>query len=198
MTNREMLEKALKICTNNKEMFESLGIREFSTVGNEVRKCLYAEKLKEDYGILNITRDMVRHAEPDVYVKINEFMYITSMGTKYNRTISWSADGKQPTAEVMLVLSFPTGAYIFGNSYPKDLFIEFWSELRTYKFKFVDDVNSSIYFSLSEAALIANSFKSILDKYHKRFRDEADVRRIEELKNELEKLEVKQNEHNTP
>lgn len=186
--NREMVEKALNVCEKNAQLFKDIGVVEFNKVYKATNNVLYAIKLQEDYGIKNINVDMVKNAEPDVYVMIGEYAYIASMGKKYSRTVSWSADGRQPEDEIMFVLQFPTGAYIFGDSYPKELFKDMWDEIKTYDFKYVDDVNSNIYFSLENAAPIANEFQNILQKYYKRFRDEANIRRAAELRRELEKL----------
>jgi hypothetical protein len=187
--DREMVEKALNVCKKNAQLFKDLGINEFNTVYKATSNVLYAIKLQEDYGIKDITVSMVKNAEPNVYVNINEHAYIASMGKKYSRTISWSVDGSQPEDEVMFVLHFPTKAYIFGDSYPKELFKDMWNEIKTYNFKYVDDVNSNIYFSLENSAPIANEFQNILQKYYKRFKDEANMRRAVELRRELEKLE---------
>lgn len=187
--NRELVEKAMRVCKKNAQLFSDLGINQFAHAYDEVRKSLYAIRLQEDFGIHGVTRGMVRHVEPDVYVVINEHMHIASMGEKYCRTIAWSADRRQPKDEIMLVLTFPTGAYIFGDSYPTALFNDMWAEIKTFNFKYVDDVNHNVYFSLDEAAPIANAFRDILQKYYKRFRDEFNVRRAAELRRELEKLE---------
>ena len=187
--NREMVEKALNVCKKNAQLFKDIGVVEFNNAYKATSNVLYAIKLQEDYGIKDITTYMVKDAEPDVFVKISEYAYIASMGKKYSRTISWSVDGSQPKDEVMFVLHFPTGAYIFGDSYPKELFKDMWDEIKTYEFKYVDDMNSNIYFSLENAAPIANEFQNILQKYYKRFKDEANIRRAAELRRELEKLE---------
>jgi len=189
MINREVVEKAFKICEENKQLFSDIGISDFSRVCNEVKKLLYSIKLKEDYGILNITQNMIQGIESDVYVRINDYMYIASMGEKYRRTISWSVDGRQPDDEIMLVLSFSTGAYIFGDSYPTELFARLWEEIKSYGYKYVDDMNHNVYFSLDVAAPVANGFRDILNKYYKIFKDEANIRRAEELRRELAKLE---------
>lgn len=189
MTKHDMIEKAFKICEQNKQLFTELEISEFNQVCKEVKKELYAIKLQEDYGIHNINRNMIRQIEPEVYIEIGNYMHIASMGEKYRRTISWSVDGSQPDDEVMFVISFPTGAYIFGDSYPVKLFEEMWAELKSYKFKYVDDMNHNIYFSLDETASIANVFRKILNKYYEKYRSEAKIRRMDELRCELEKLE---------
>lgn len=189
MINQEMVEKAFKICEENKQLFSDIGISDFGRTCNEVEKLLYSIKLQEDYGILNITRNMAQCIGSNVFVRINDNMYIASMGEKYHRTISWSADGRQPEDEIMLVLSFPTGAYIFGDSYPTELFARMWEEIKSYGYKYVDDINHNVYFSLDVAAPIANGFRDILNKYYKIFKEEANIRRAEELRRELAKLE---------
>lgn len=187
--NRETVEKALKICDRNKQLFEDLDMFEFRKFYDEIKKTLYSIRLQEDYGIHGVTRNMVQSAEPDVYVRINDYMSVMSMGERYRRTVSWSVDGRQPKDEVMLVIGFPTGAYIFGDSYPTEFFEELWSELKSYGPKYVDDMNHNIYFPIEEAAPIANAFRGILDKYYKRWRDEANIRKAAALRKELEKLE---------
>lgn len=189
MISQEIVEKAFKICEESKQLFSDIGISDFDRTCDEVKKLLYSIKLQEDYGILNITRSMVQCTESSVFVRINDNMYIASMGEKYRRTISWSVDGRQPEDEIMLVLSFPTGAYIFGDSYPTELFARMWEEIKSYDFKYLDDVNHNVYFSLDVAAPIANGFRDILNKYYKIFKDEANLRRAEELRRELAKLE---------
>ena len=189
MINREALEDALKICNENKQLFADIGISDFNRVCYEVNRLLYAFKLQEDYGILCVKPNMVQNLEPNVYVRINDNMYIVSMGKKHNRTISWSVDGRQPEDEIMLVISFPTGAYIFGDSYPKELFERMWTEIKSYGFKYADDMNNNVYFSLDTAAPIANAFRNILNKYYKIYKDEANLRKVNELRRELEKLE---------
>jgi len=67
-------------------------------------------------------------------------------GEKYGRHISWSDDGKQPEDELLLVISFPTGAYIFGDDYPTEFFKEFFQELKTYNPKYTDTTNKTLYF----------------------------------------------------
>jgi len=189
MINREMLEIANQVCEKNKQLFKDIGISEFNKVCDQVQKSLYAMKLQEDYGISCVDRNSIGSCEPDVYVKLDNYISIMSMGEKYRRTISWSSDGSQPVDEVMLAISFPTGAYIFGDSYPVELFQEFWTELKSFDFKYVDDVNHCIYYPLDKASKIANLFKDILNKYYQKYRDEANNRQIAKLKLELERLE---------
>lgn len=189
--NQELIKKATKVCYENKKLFSDIGISDFIMVCDGVRKISYAAKLEKDYGIQDITLSMIQGSESNVYVRINDNMYIASMGEKYRRKISWPADGRQPDDEVMLVVSFPTGAYMFGDSYPTELFERLWEEIKSYDFKYVDDMNHNIYFPLDVAAPIVNGFHDLLSKYYKIFEEEANARRVEKLRQELARLEEK-------
>ena len=63
---------------------------------------LYGLELKEKYG-LNIDPKRINSLE---WNKIGEYMSIGKWGKKYNRTISWSIDGRQPNDEILLSISF--------------------------------------------------------------------------------------------
>jgi len=100
------------------------------------------------------------------------------------RKISWSDDNTQPTGETLMSISFGTGAYIFGSDYPKEIFNNFWDELKTYNPKFVDSNNSSLYFGLENASVVYNEFNAIFNKY-------IELNKVDVKKREIEKLEKK-------
>lgn len=89
----------------------------------------------------------------------------------------------------MLYIRFPTGAYIFGDHYAKELFNDFFDELKTFEPKYTDTMNSSLYFSMDKAGNFYNNFKKILNKYHDKNKEIYKKIRAEELRKELEKLE---------
>ena len=60
--------------------------------------------------------------------KVGNYAHICKYGAKYDRTISWSDDGTQPEDEWLYCLSFPTGAYIFGQDYPVETFQKMFAE----------------------------------------------------------------------
>ena len=145
---------------------------------------LFGIELKEQYG-LNI--------EPkDIYSldwnKFGEYMSIGLFGEKYRRTISWSDDGKQPEDELLLQLSFSTGAYIFGEDYPQEFFQRFFKELKSYNPKYSDTNNKNLYFTLDSAKTIFNEFPEILKKYRQENKEDFKRRQIEKLQKELDKL----------
>ena len=107
------------------------------------------------------------------------------------RKISWEDKDKQPKNETLLCINFPTGAYIFGEDYPTDIFNDFFNELKTYKPKYVDTRNHSLYFSLNNGGKVFNDYDSILEKYHNEYKTKAKEREIKKLKEQLAILENK-------
>lgn len=146
---------------------------------------LFGIELKEKYG-LNIEP---RHIQSLDWIKFGDYRTIGWFGEKYQRTISWSDDGEQPEDELLLRISFPTGAYIFGEDYPTDIFQKFFLELKSFNPKYTDTTNKSMYFSMDNSKDIFNSFDSILRKYYEINREDFKQRKIEKMKKELAELE---------
>ncbi len=108
---------------------------------------------------------------------------------KHGRKISWSEDDSQPEDEFLLDISFATGAYIFGDDCPIELFKEFFNELKSYGPKYIDKHNKCLYFSMENAGRVFNEFENILNKYNEKNKEDEKKRRVKKLKAELEKLE---------
>jgi len=108
------------------------------------------------------------------------------------RTISWSDDGRQPNDEWLFVISFPTGAYIFGDyfksEYPKQTFNTFFNELKSLGAKYSDSANSSLYFTEENSKKVYDAFWGIFNKYKAMVADEMKEQRKKELEAELAKL----------
>ncbi len=109
---------------------------------------------------------------------------------KRGRSIFWSDDERQPLNEWLLVISFPTGAYIFRDGYEgqKDLFQDLFNELKNYKPDYSDTTNKKLYWKLENAKNIFNDFNGILKKYYEKNRSEFNKRMAKKLRDELEKL----------
>lgn len=122
------------------------------------------------------------------YIRFGNFKVLCWWGEKYNRTISWSVDGRQPKDEFLLQISFSTGAYIFGDDYPTELFQKFWLELKTFKPDYIDEANNSLYWNIENAKEIFNSFDDILKKYNEINKNEYKQRKIDNMQKELDKL----------
>lgn len=169
----EVIEKHKDLC-----IFDINGLR----IESELH--LFALRIIEDFG-LEIRPNTIRSLS---YNRINEYISIGMWGEKYKRTISWSDDNRQPDDELLLEISFPTGAYIFGQDYPKELFSKFFNELKSYNPKYTDTTNKNLYFSMDNAKDVFNDFDSIYKKYREMNKEESIKRKIENLESELEKL----------
>lgn len=145
---------------------------------------LFGIKLKEIYG-LNIDPKIINSSN---YIRFGGYMSIGMWGEKYKRTIAWPDDDRQPEDELLLCIGFPTGAYIFGRDYPTDLFQKFFNELKSYKPKYTDSLNTNLFFDMGNAKGIFNNFNDILKKYHDLNKEDFKQRKIKELEKQLESL----------
>lgn len=109
-----------------------------------------------------------------------------------NRQISWSDDGRQPENEWLCVISFPTGAYIFGDyfkdQYPKETFNAFFEELKSFGTKYYDSMNHSLYYTSDVGYKVVEAFPEIFKKYKDMCQQEYERQRVKELEAELAKL----------
>lgn len=169
----EVLNKHKDICVYDIQELES-----------QAKKHLFGLKLKEEYG-LDLDPKDIRSLD---YNRFGDYKCIGWWGEKYRRTISWSDDGKQPEDELLFVIGFSTGAYIFGDDYPTTLFQELWQELKSYQPKYCDTTNHNMYFSMENAGRIFNDFNAILKKYYEKNKEDFKARKVKKLEEELAKL----------
>ena len=190
--NYENTKKAYEEIFSVIVKYRDIVVLDFNELESQSKRHLFGIELKEKYG-LNVEPRDIRSLD---WNKFGEYLSIGLFGEKYRRTISWSDDGKQPEDELMVHLSFSTGAYMFGNcsgedDYPKQFFQDFWQELKTYDPKYSDTVNKNLYFSIENGAKIFNEFPTILKKYYELNKIDAKERKIKKLKADLDKLQTK-------
>lgn len=174
----EKLKEIIKIC----EKEECNILEDIKTM---CEKQLLAEELNSKFGFNLSYKDICC----EDWIKISNYygdMGIGIWGVDYNRTICNIQE--QPINERLFSICFPTGAYIFGEDYPKKLFERFYSELETYKPKYNDKINHDLYFDLDNGAKIYKEYENILRKYQKEHNDGAKQRKIEELQKEIDRL----------
>ena len=115
----------------------------------------------------------------------------------YARLLKWhegccvarSDNGKQPKAgENLYTISFPTGAYIFGDHYPTELFRQFFKELVAYDPEYLDTANKTLYFTSKNAKHIHDDFDDILRKYHDKVQSDKKRIRREQILRELAEM----------
>lgn len=100
------------------------------------------------------------------YSEIGEYSHIITLDGE-NKKISWPDDDKQHCGR-FLKISFPSGAYIFGDDYPTELFSRFFDELKQLNPISIDSTNKGLYFAIEEAGTAFNGYKEI----HKKYREE--------------------------
>lgn len=122
------------------------------------------------------------------YVDIRDWFHYVHYAQDSQYTISWSDDGRQPSNEELIKVSFPTGAYIFGDSYPTSVFNRLFNELKSFNPLYSDTNNSSLYFSLEDGARLYKEFDEIYKKYRELHIEESKAQKIKELEDQLAKL----------
>ena len=191
---KKAYQEILDVCKKHKKISENQYMGDIKIMLNSAKNHLSIIEWKEKYGI------DIPHSKQinGTYVELDEFICLSYYedGEKdkengYGKYVSWSVDGRQPKEEWLLVISFSTGAYIFGSDYEgqKQLFIDFFDELKSYNPTYTDDANSSLYWNIEKASNIYNDFHSILDKFRARNKAEFKTREIGRMKRELEKLQ---------
>lgn len=180
MKTEEIYEKIFKIIeeAGDKTIFNLADLR------RQADNHLFGLELRDKYG-LDI--DPTRIHSKD-WQKLHDNIYIAFFKEGY-RNISWPDDGRQPENETLLLIKFPTGAYIFGNHFPTDIFQKFFQELKSYGPKYLDSANKCLYFSLDNAAEVFNNYTKIYKKYKDIDISKNKARRVQQLKKELEELQ---------
>jgi hypothetical protein len=105
-----------------------------------------------------------------------------------NDAIGCPDDGRQPQDEWLFRIGFGTGAYIFGDSYPKQTFSAFFNELKSFEPKYIDSANKTLYFTEDKAKAVHEAFWTIFKKYKALVADELKAKRKAELEAELAAL----------
>ena len=182
--NYEQTKKAYTEILETINKYKDVVLYDYNDLQSRSNNHLFGLELKEKYGF-EIKPEDIRSLD---WNRFGNYLGIGLYGEKYRRTISWSDDGKQPEDELMVCISFPTGAYIFGDDYPTELFQQFWNELKTYNPKYSDTVNGNLYFSMENGAKVFNEFNEILNKYYELNEKDAKKRKIKKLQEELEEL----------
>lgn len=182
---RETASKAYSEILKTLRKYKDVCVFDIDELDRKAKCHLFGLKLKEEYGF-DIDPKTISSLE---WVRLREYITLGLWGEKYHRTISWSDDGSQPDGELLLEIRFSTGAYIFGDDYPTNLFQKFFLELKSYNPNYTDTANHNLYFSMDNAGKIFNEFNSILKKYYELNKEDFKQRRIIKMKEELEKLE---------
>jgi hypothetical protein len=188
MDMKETFQKIIDICESETDAEGTL-----SEIRIKAKNRVIRYEWEEKYGI---KLDDSRFAECDC-LRLNDYEFVGYFedGYKchkegYGRSISWSEGNKQPVNEWLYSISFSTGAYIFGEDYEeqKQLFQDFFEELRTHKPDYEDLHNHCLYWKVENAKEMMSEFKNILNKYRDINREELKTREIKKLEEKLAQL----------
>lgn len=189
-------QEILDVCEKYPDFDNKYSYRDIRDMARSAKSHLLLIEWYEKYG-LKLSHDYrpseynyIKHSEYIVFSYFNDAQAEKDSGNS-GKYISWPDDDRQPKNEWLVNISFPTGAYIFGEDYDyqQDLFQEFIKELKSYKPDYSDTVNKSFYWKLENAKQIYECFSGILAKYHEKNRSEFNQRKAEKLRKELAKLE---------
>lgn len=163
-------------------------IREHSELTKKDNRIDIADVLEDRIRLLKISDEF--NIDLDInqdssYIHIDSYRAICMFGKAFNRTIAWSDDDRQPENERLYVINFPTGAYIFGDSYPQETFNMFFNDLKSYRPKYTDSPNKGLYYTSETAKDVHENFKSIFDKHAVLVADEVKRQKISKLEEEL-------------
>ena len=123
------------------------------------------------------------------WVDISSYQSLGLFGEEHGRTISWPDDGRQPVSEWLYLVSFPTGAYIYGGAYPTKTFGGMIDEIKAYGPKYIDSANKGFYFDRTNAAAIHKDLMGIIEKHRHGVEAEVKEQKKAELRRQLAKLE---------
>lgn len=182
MKTIEAYKKILKVintCAKDVELDNSVDI------SYKLESLITKEEIQESFGI------SLRHCYnyETSYFQIGEGKFISKYGKKYNRTIPWSADGRQPEDEWLFAITYSTGAYIFGEDYQKETFQQFFNELKEFEPKYVDQANHGLYYTADKAKAVYEKVDEITKKYRQIAEENRKDSKIAALKKQLEELE---------
>lgn len=178
---KKAYSEILKLMNKHKELI-NINIDEFK---HKSKLHLLGIELNELYGF-NVNPNRIHSLNN---IELGQYARICLMGKKYNRTISWLDNGEQPVDELLLLIQFPTGAYIFGEDYPEEFFQKFFRELIDLRPKYTDSHNCCLYFSMENAGKAYNQFNEIYKKYQDINKEDYKQRKIQKMKDELAELE---------
>jgi hypothetical protein len=197
-TNVKLWKKAythiLDACENYPDFRNTYGFSDIDDMKRSAKDHLLLIEWYEKYG-LKINHDYKPYSYN--YFKAGDYTIFSHFKNaeqdKDNgsgKYISWSDDGRQPKDEWLFEVSFSTGAYIFGDDYDgqRQLFQDFFAELKSYKPDYSDTTNKTLYWKLENAKPIYDEFYNILKKYRELNAKDLKNREVKKLEKKLAEL----------
>lgn len=184
-----MKELLLEINDKLGELYELDNDYEINNFKNKIDKKLKVIEYKEKYDIDLREKDFnnldwvcIERYYGDIYIGKNMEVLNSEKQPKEN--------------EMLIEFAYPTGPYIFGgngwfgdSNYDEETFDEFFEELKTYNYKYIDDRNSCLYFSMENGAKLFNKYQEICEKYQNIWNKRAKEKKKKELEQQLKDLD---------
>lgn len=174
-------KELLKVVEKYEEVFKGSSVASDLSIKWEIERL---EK-EEEFGMLLSRSGDGLFSVNGAYDNWSRVLYFSDDN---GRSISWSDDGRQPENEWLYIVTFTTGAYIFGKSYPTEVFQSFFTELKQFEPKYCDTANKSLYFTPDKAKAVYESFWEIFNRHKAMVEGELKKNRKAKLLEELKKL----------
>ena len=103
-------------------------------------------------------------------------------------TYSNIPNGSEINPTELLKISFPTGAFIFGDDYDTELFEDFYKELHDVIPAYEDKLNHALYYTIDNGSEAYEHYLQTYKKYEEMAVNRRKQQRIKELEKTLEEL----------
>lgn len=182
MKTIDAYKKILKVI---KSCAKEVAIDSSVDISYKLESLITREEIQESFGI-----DLKNCYEyGTTYFSLRDDKFIGKYGSKYNRTIAWSDDDTQPEDEWLFVISYPTGAFIFGEDYQQETFKQYFDELKGFEPEYVDTANHNLYYTADKAKAVFEKVDEVFKKYRTIAEENRKDAKIAVLKKQLEELE---------
>lgn len=102
--------------------------------------------------------------------------------------IAWEDNDKVPEDEWLFKVWFSSGAYIFGQHYPRKVFGQFFEELKGFGPKYLDSSNHALFFEPDKAKMVYDALPELFKKYKEIDKEESKADKIKALEEQLNAL----------
>lgn len=144
---------------------------------------MLARNAKEALKIVNLYDKWRLNVRADQLINSYQIEYGIGIGT-----YSDIPNGPKIEPTELLKISFPTGAYIFGEDYDTELFKEFYKKLHDVTPAYEDELNHALYYTDDNGSEAYEHYLQTYKKYNEMYKDRSKQRRIKELEKELKML----------
>ena len=186
-------KEIIAVCEKHAELESSNFCDSIKRAMQAAKERLVTEEWSTEYGLcVPVNTDLTGN-----YARLNDHeafsLYNDANGDKKRGAGKYLGcpDGEQPDDGWYYVISFPTGAFIFGDDYDcqQQIFNDLFAELRSYDPDCADSINQTLLWKVERASGIRGDFAGIMKKYRERNMADLNGRKAARLRRELAELE---------